>query len=330
MNKKENTEINKIKVNYEQFFNYIIVIIGIALIIICCIGYNYSINNYDRIISEKEQTSDISEYRTAEVSEQLFDSKEYPRVLCTSSTIQMGKRIMANFTKQDESNLEFNIYNENTLYKKLFEGEADVILVNNLSKVELLNANNIGIKLESYKIANDGLVFLMNSQSNVNGLTLKQIQKIYSGEENNWSKLNGNDESIIACQRTINSEIQNGMTSLVMNGIKMVESSKENIIADDSTLYSVISDYEKNFLAIGYTFYSNFVYDQNIKLLSINGIDPSYENIKNETYPIKSGYYAVIKYTDKKNEKINKFIEALLSKRGKAIIEEAGYIAPKE
>lgn len=41
--------------------------------------------------------------------------------------------------------------------------------------------------------ATDALVFVVNADNPVNGLTTEQLQKIYTGEITNWSQVGGED-----------------------------------------------------------------------------------------------------------------------------------------
>lgn len=79
--------------------------------------------------------------------------------------------------------------------------------------------------------------------------------------------------------------------------------------------------------AIGYTFkyfLEGLNQEENVKILSFDGIYPNVENIKNQSYPISTFLYCV---TLKSNEKENvkKLKEFLLSSQGQYIIEKTGY-----
>lgn len=329
MKKKENKESNIFEKKIEKMINIIIGIAFIILLGVCIIGYNYSIKNYDKIIMESEEKEEESN-KYVDVAKKIFEIDEYPNVLCTTSTMQLAKKFMSNFTKQDESELEIEVLTKRVALEKLIKGESDLILTTELSTEEMKEAKEKGVELKSYKIANEGLIFITNTRNGVNNITLKQIKKIYTGEEKNWKNLEGNNQEIIACQRRKKSEIQQGMLFLVMDGLKTMKNDEKNNIADISTLINSIADYESNPGAIGYLYYKDYLYDnENIKLLCVNGVLPTYENIKNETYPIKTGYYVTIRETEEKNENIEKLTDAITSKRGKKLIEDAGYIASK-
>ena len=65
------------------------------------------------------------------------------------------------------------------------------------------------------------------------------------------------------------------------------------------------------------------VSDDKIKLLKLDGIAPTRENVANRTYPYASEFYAVTAGTDNPNAEI--FIEWMLSEQGQYLIEKTGY-----
>ncbi|MEG0553885.1 MAG: phosphate ABC transporter substrate-binding protein, partial [Carnobacterium sp.] len=74
-----------------------------------------------------------------------------------------------------------------------------------------------------------------------------------------------------------------------------------------------------------FRFYSTeMVGNDEIKLLSINGVTPSKETIRTGEYPISSEFYAITAGTD--NPNIQPFIDWILSAEGQAIVEKVGYV----
>ena len=61
----------------------------------------------------------------------------------------------------------------------------------------------------------------------------------------------------------------------------------------------------------------------------VNGIMPSDENVRNQSYAFIAPYNAVIRSTDI-NETGGKFLEWMLSDEGQACIIQAGYVSVKE
>jgi phosphate transport system substrate-binding protein len=61
-----------------------------------------------------------------------------------------------------------------------------------------------------------------------------------------------------------------------------------------------------------------------VKLLRINGIEPSEENIRSGTYPLTVDIYAVTAGT--KNPRVSELIDWILSPSGQELVERSGYV----
>lgn len=199
-------------------------------------------------------------------------------------------------------------------YQKVIEGKTDIIFCAKPSKKQLEYAESKNVELELIPIGKEAFVFIVNKNNIVNNLSLEQIKNIYTGEIVNWNQVGGEDKPIIALQRAEGSGSQTAMLSF-MNGTEMVKS-----------LQTFIGR------KIGYSFryyVESIVNDGNIKMLSLNGIEPSIENIRNDTYPIVDNFYMIYR-KDNTNKNIEKIKEFVLSEKGQKIIENTGYVSIKE
>lgn len=84
--------------------------------------------------------------------------------------------------------------------------------------------------MEVTPVINEGFVFFTNVNNLVNGLSLKEIQDIYTDKITNWNQVGGDNVKIIAYQRPENSGSQTGMLSLVMKDKKIKEPKREEYI----------------------------------------------------------------------------------------------------
>ena len=92
-----------------------------------------------------------------------------------------------------------------------------------------------------------------------------------------------------------------------------------------------VSDYKNKTNSIGFSFryyMDGIIKNPNVKMLSISGIEPNVENIKNEYYPITTSIYAVT-YKNNDNENVQKLLDWILSSEGQEIIEKTGYVGIK-
>lgn len=215
-------------------------------------------------------------------------------------------------------------------YQNLFNGKADIIFVAAPSEQQMKMAEAKGIKLEMTPIGREAFVFFVNKKNPVNSLTLEQIRAIYAGEVKNWSEVGGKEDAIRPFQRPQDSGSQTALQNL-MGNVPIMEAPTEDIASGMGGIINEVAQYKNYKNAIGYTFryYSTeMVGNDEIKLLAINGIAPTEENIRNGTYPITSEFYAITAGTD--NPNTQKLLDWILSPQGQALIEKVGYVPISE
>ena len=212
-------------------------------------------------------------------------------------------------------------------YDNLIDGNVDIIFVAEPSDEQLQRAKENGVELIFTPIAKEAFVFFVNSNNTVNNLNIKDIQNIYSGKVTNWDKLGGKNSKILAFQRPVNSGSQTIMLNHIMKDVKIKKPLEEEYVHGMSGIVREVADYRNIDEAIGYSFrfYTTSMLNENgIKLLNINGITPTIENIKNGTYPFTITTYIVSTKNTSENGK--KLIEWFLSKQGQELIKDVGYV----
>lgn len=214
-------------------------------------------------------------------------------------------------------------------YTNLIFGNTDMIFAAGPSDSQINQAEQQGIKLHLTPIGKEAFVFFVNSKNNVNRLSLDQIKGIYAGKITNWEEVGGKDDAIRAFQRPQDSGSQTALQRL-MGDTPLMEAPTEDIATGMGGIINEVSQYKNYKNAIGYTFryYSNeMVKNKEIKLLEINGVAPTRETIRNNTYPIASEFYIVTAGEPTGN--VKKLIEWVLSEEGQALVEKAGYVSLK-
>ena len=221
--------------------------------------------------------------------------------------------------------LEYN----NTVggYELLGEKKTDIFFGAYPSEEQIAEAKAHGTEFVYTPIGYDAFVFFVHKDNPIDDLTTEQVQGIYSGEITNWSQVGGKDEKIAAYQRNEGSGSQS-MLIRFMDGKEIMEAPTE--LVDDLMVGIVerVSDYRSKPGSIGFSFryyLEGIIKNPDIKLLSIDGIAPTVENIKNGSYPITASLYAVT-YEGNDNENVDKFIEWVLSDEGQYLIEKTGYV----
>jgi phosphate transport system substrate-binding protein len=62
-----------------------------------------------------------------------------------------------------------------------------------------------------------------------------------------------------------------------------------------------------------------------IKVLSLDGVSPTAENIRNRRYPFVRDFYAIT-IAGRETENTRRLIEWILSEQGQSLVEKTGYV----
>ncbi len=225
----------------------------------------------------------------------------------------------------------------NTAYDDLISGEVDVIFVAQPSDSQRRAAEQAGLRLHLTPIDREAFVFFVNSQNPVTGLTFDQVAGIYAGEITSWKAVGGRNAAIRAYQRPEGSGSQTGLQLVMRTAGKPIMGPRmEDVAGSMGGIISRVATYRNHENAIGYTyrFYANeMVANDQIRLLSLNGIAPTRETIRDGSYPIVSQFYAVTcspigsPAPQEMNPALGAFLDWCQAAQGQWLVEAVGYVA---
>ena len=196
-------------------------------------------------------------------------------------------------------------------YQAIVDGTTDILFCAGPSEAQKQYAAEKGVELVYVPIGLEGFVFFVNENNPVDDLTAEQIRKIYAGVYTNWSEVGGADRVINPVTRLSGSGSQTAFEAFMGD----TEIGRKSLLAITGG-------------SIGFSFryyMDGIVENDAVKMLSLNGVYPSAENIQNRSYPIVAQFYAIYR-ADNKNENIPALIDWILSEEGQQLIEECGYI----
>lgn len=196
-------------------------------------------------------------------------------------------------------------------YQAVVDGTTDILFCAGPSEEQKQYAEDKGVELVYVPIGLEGFVFFVNENNPVDNLTTEEVRKIYACEYKNWSDVGG--------------------ANRVINPVTRLEGS-----GSQTAFEAFMGDYEigrKSPFAItgasiGFSFryyMDGIVENDSVKMLSLNGVYPSAENIRNRSYPIVAQFYAIYR-ADNDNENIPVLVDWILSDEGQELIEKTGYI----
>lgn len=271
----------------------------------------------------------------------------FPSMDGSTVCVPMGMELARQWLELDEGDLNgfINFSTTPYAYDRLIQGKAnptvtvksqsammddqhpiDLVLATYPNADERQAAADAGVELVYVPFCCDAFVFMVNEVNPVKSLTAKQIQEIYTGQHPTWATLGGNPQEMYAYQRPHGSGSQTAMEEMVMQGLKIKEA-EENFVSDGmSDAVRQIGNYDNGPGAIGYSYlyYVNtLVENSGIRVLAIDGIAPTEENLQSGAYPYTVNYYAVYRKGDENTEA---FVNWLIGEEGQKAVRQAGYI----
>lgn len=230
-----------------------------------------------------------------------------------------------NWVKLWDGTLEYN----NTVggYKRLAERDTDIFFGAYPSDEQIAYAEKLKTEFVYTPIGKEAFVFFVHKDNPIDNLTTEQIQAIYSGEITNWSQVGGKNEPIIPYQRNPGSGSQS-MLIRFMDGKPIMEPDIEKINTLMEGIIEQVADYRNTDGAIGFSFryyMEGIIKNPDVKLLSVDGVAPTVENIQSGAYPITASLYAVT-WKGNENQNVDRLLNWILSPEGQELVEKTGYV----
>lgn len=255
----------------------------------------------------------------------------------STSLIPLSEAFFRRLTGLPDSEMAAYIEHTTTpnAYANIAGGGVNLILVTPPSAEEILSASTNGVELELIPIAKDALVMLCNVENPVTALTTRQLRDIYQGKITNWQAVGGADMPILPYQRSLHSGSQTLFLQLLMGDEEPMEPAKEGVLSSMGFLVDAISGYDNAAESLGYSMYyyiSNMYGNDRLRMLTVDGVEPTLETIASGEYSMWTYYYAVLRADLPTGAPERALVEYIRSEAGQRIVEEAGYVplAPLE
>ena len=189
-------------------------------------------------------------------------------------------------------------------YPDLIRGRADVIFAFLPDQEQARLADHEGVTLACYPVLNEAFVFFVSPDNPVDSLSLDQLRDIYTGAVSNWSEVGGSDEPILPFRRSEGSSDHAGLVQFVAAEDELVPSPTEERPGTMEETAEVPANYDGSAGAIGcgYLHAVRVQYEgTDLKLLKIDGTDPSEANVRDRVYPLISQVCAVIRGSEEES-----------------------------
>ncbi|MDH5601451.1 MAG: phosphate ABC transporter substrate-binding protein [Gammaproteobacteria bacterium] len=170
-------------------------------------------------------------------------------------------------------------------------------------------------------VAWDALVPFVHPNNPVNNITFKQLYDVYLGKITNWEQLGGNNAPIeLYIRRGKLSGVGRTIRELIFANYEQEFTAKYVLKSSGPVEKGV----EKNPNGLAVTGVSS-ARKRNVKLLKLDGMSPSYENIKTGAFALYRPLYLVIKRGENRHL-VRDFIKFAAGKEGQKIIRSQGTV----
>lgn len=264
-----------------------------------------------------------------------FTRENFPRLDGSTACIPLGEAICSVLLGESREQVQDLIHFNRTTqsFRNLMDGVCDLLIAGEPNAAVYEEMKDRGFEADIETFGRDGLVFLVNESNPVDNLTTEQLRGIYSGEITNWSEVGGEDAPIVPIQRNEGAGSQALMKKLVMKDTPLMEAPGELVPGSMGELMTVVKSYDNSANAIGYSVYyyaNDMEMAKGLKLLKIDGVEPSRQTIHDRTYPHLNAYYCVIAHDAPAGSPTRILYDWLLSEEGQRLIAGEGYVAVKD
>ena len=172
-------------------------------------------------------------------------------------------------------------------------------------------------ELVDHKVAVVGMAPVANKDVGVNDLTKEQLIDIFTGEITNWKDVGGKDQEIAVINRASGSGTRSTFEKWGLDDAKTVQAQEQD---SSGTVRKIVAETPGaiSYLALSYL-------DNSLEVLSVNGVEPTVENISTNKWKIWSYEHM---YTKGEPEPaVKKFLDYMLEDEvQEGPVKELGYL----
>lgn len=172
----------------------------------------------------------------------------------------------------------------------------------------------------AHLVALDGIAVIVHPSNPISDLTSAQLADIFAGRVINWAQLGGRDTPIALYGREAGSGTRDAFEhSLGIDG-------QPSYTNEYSSTGDIVGSISSNPNGIGYISLSGV--RSSVKMLSVNGILCTGEDLRSGAYPIRRAFFMVTSANRPLSEEAQRFLSYALSSDVADYIAIAGAVAP--
>ena len=302
-------------------FISILLAVVCALSLVACTGNGNDTTTANNNNGVADTTANNVADTTAGEPEETTEAAKLSGAVSTDGSTSMQKVIGAlgeMFMELNEDvTFSYNPTGSGSGIQAVSEGRCDIGLSSRALKDEE-KANG----LQETVLAYDGIAIVVNPENAVADLDVETIAKIFTGEITNWSEVGGSDTEIVLIGREAGSGTRSGFEELV--GVEDLCQYRQELTSTGDVITAVAS----NPGAIGYASVASL--KDTVKAVSVGGVAPTSETVKDGSYAIQRPFVLVTKEGVELGTVAQAFFDYVTSGEANEVIESVGVVPANE
>jgi ABC-type phosphate transport system substrate-binding protein len=144
-------------------------------------------------------------------------------------------------------------------------------------------------QLKVYPLALEPIMIIVHHDNPVSNLSSEQVRAIMHGDITNWQKVGGRDEPIVLVTR-LHCKKRPGHWKTILPDAKEFREKRLNV-SSAADMEQTVGDFKGAIGHIGSTW--DFTADNHLKVVTVDGYEPTAENLHNKHYPFFRNLSAV-------------------------------------
>lgn len=210
-------------------------------------------------------------------------------------------------------NVSYNATGSGSGIQAVLEGRCDI----GLSSRDLRDEEKAK-GLEAAVLAYDGIAVIVNPENPISELDVATIADVFTGKVTDWKELGGNEGTVVLIGREAGSGTRDGFESVT--GTEDKCNYRQELVSTGDVITAVAG----NPNAIGYASVASV--KDTVKALSVGGVSPSEETVKNGSYLIQRPFVLVTKSDVELSHDAKDFFDYITSEKASGIISAAGAV----
>lgn len=198
----------------------------------------------------------------------------------------------------------------------IIDGKADLAMSSReLQSSEMSAARSHNVNLKAIPVGVDGIAVIVNKDNPLDGLSLREVEMIFTGDIDDWSAISPVSGKISTYTRNTSSGTYSLFQDLALH--RRDYSPFAQKLAGNEQIAAEVAH---NPRGIGYVGLA-YTHNPGVKVLAIDGKLPS-----NESYPLARPLYFYVNVNEEHPPVVQEFIDFILSPEGQAVVESVDFL----